>query len=71
MKELFSLNRNLCTPLKLILKKELPPTQDMFPIVRPIEFESSLPLKEAKMEVVLDNPKISFWNCCLILWKYV
>ena len=36
-------------------EKELPPTPDMTPIVRPIEFESSLPLREAKIEVILDK----------------
>ena len=30
-------------------------TPDMFPIVRPIEFESSLPLGEDKIKVVLDK----------------
>ena len=55
MEELFSLNRNLCTPPETDSEKELPPTPDMSPIVKPIEFESSLPLKEAEIKVVSDK----------------
>ena len=35
--------------------EKLPPTPDMSPIVRPIEFEFSVPLKEAKIAVSLDK----------------
>ena len=46
-------------------EKEVPPTPDMSPIIRPVEFEPSLPLREAEIEVVLDKPKILFWNILL------
>ena len=36
-------------------EKELPQTPDMSPIVRPIEFKSSIPLREAEIEAVLDK----------------
>ena len=36
-------------------EKELPPTPDMSPIIRPIEFKSSLPLREDEICVVLDK----------------
>ena len=36
-------------------EKEIPPTPDMSPIIRPIKFESSLSLREAEIEVVLNK----------------
>ena len=36
-------------------KRELPPTPDMSPIIRPIELESPFPLSETKISVVLDK----------------
>ena len=36
-------------------EKKLPLTPDMSPIIRPTEFKSSLPLREAEIEVVLDK----------------
>ena len=38
-------------------EKELPPTPDMSPIIRPIEFESSLSLREAEIGIVLAKTK--------------
>ena len=46
-------------------EKELPPTPDMSPIVRLIEFESYLPLKEAKIEVVLGQNQNIIWELLL------
>ena len=35
----------------------LPPTPDMFPIIRPIELESHSPLSENKINIVLNKTK--------------
>ena len=36
-------------------ERELPPTPDMSPIIRPIELESPFPLSETKISVVWDK----------------
>ena len=52
-------------------KRELLPTPNMFPIIRPLEIESPFHLSETKISVLLDRTQDIILNYYFILQKYI